>query len=192
LGPQVASIQIESLLFPALPGEAPPCTPTEVVALDCDPSSLSEERFTRRPTGGTRLLEGSLEVRFPIRGPNLTGAAFVDFGTVQDVGSALDLEQSVVTPGIGLRYSTPIGPLRVDLADRRLEPPHLPVVTAQIRPFDPELDTESSKISGPGGEVIDWVRLQDLALLRSRVPFDREGGGWFRHFQLHLSIGQAF
>jgi len=192
LGPQVASIQVESLLFAPLPEDAPLCTPAAIMSLQCDASSLDEDQFIRRPTGGSQLLEGSLEIRFPVWAPLLRGAVFMDFGTVQDAGSALALGQSVITPGIGLRYSTPIGPIRIDLAYRGLDPSLLPVVTSQIRPFDPATDSERSKITGPRGEVLDWVRLEDLALLQPRVVFDRENGGWLRHLQLHLSIGQAF
>jgi outer membrane protein insertion porin family/translocation and assembly module TamA len=192
LGPQVASIQLESLLFSSSPEDAPICTPAEIASLECDASSLAEETFFRRPTGGSRLLEGSLEVRFPIWTPLLRGVAFVDFGTVQDGGSVLDLGQSVITPGIGIRYSTPIGPVRVDLAYRGVENSLLPVVTSQVRPFDPATDSESARITGPRGEFLDWVRLEDLALLQPRVVFDREDRGWLRRIQLHLSIGQAF
>ncbi|MBW3660168.1 MAG: outer membrane protein assembly factor BamA [Gemmatimonadetes bacterium] len=67
------------------------------------------------PIGGRGLFESSVELRFPLRG-NFRGAAFVDAGNVwSDVGdwSPSDLEY---TPGVGIRYTTPVGPIRLDLA----------------------------------------------------------------------------
>ncbi len=74
-----------------------------------------------RPLGGRSLFEGSLEMRRPIWG-DLGGAVFVDFGQVSlDAFDppVSDLEYAV---GGGITYSTPIGPLRLDLGIP-LEPP---------------------------------------------------------------------
>ena len=71
-----------------------------------------------RPTGGTALVEGSLELRQRLRG-NWGLAAFVDAGAVSDDGPPDALSVGV---GAGVRYFTPIGPIRVDVAaplDRR-------------------------------------------------------------------------
>ncbi|MDX1660501.1 MAG: outer membrane protein assembly factor BamA [Gemmatimonadota bacterium] len=71
------------------------------------------------PIGGNALLETSVELRFPIRG-NFRGAAFVDAGNVwSEVGdwSPGELEY---TPGVGVRYATPVGPVRLDVA-RKLD-----------------------------------------------------------------------
>lgn len=79
-----------------------------------DPVRFGQERDPE-PVGGNGLLEGSVELRFPIRG-NFRGAAFVDMGNVwSDVGdiSPTDLEY---TPGLGLRYETIVGPFRLDVA----------------------------------------------------------------------------
>lgn len=68
----------------------------------------------RTPAGGNSKLEGSLELRFPIY-KDFSGAAFGDFGNVwadADGFDLLDLKHSI---GAGLRYMTPIGPLRIDL-----------------------------------------------------------------------------
>lgn len=84
-----------------------------------DPDRFGQERDPE-PIGGNGLLEGSVELRFPIRG-NFRGAAFVDMGNVwEEVGdiSPTDLEY---TPGAGLRYETIVGPLRVDVA-RKIDP----------------------------------------------------------------------
>jgi outer membrane protein assembly complex protein YaeT len=66
------------------------------------------------PIGGLSMLEGSSEVRLPLRG-KLGAVAFVDFGNVwrdsADINAA-DLRWAV---GPGLRYQTPIGPARFDI-----------------------------------------------------------------------------
>jgi translocation and assembly module TamA len=62
--------------------------------------------------GGRFLAVGSLELERRIVG-NWGGAVFTDFGNAFDPEYAEDWEQSV---GVGVRYSTPIGPVRVDLA----------------------------------------------------------------------------
>ena len=66
------------------------------------------------PVGGLSVLEGSSEVRLPLRG-QFGAVAFVDFGNVwRDSGdiNAADLRWAV---GPGLRYQTPIGPARFDI-----------------------------------------------------------------------------
>ena len=60
--------------------------------------------------GGTRLLTGSLEFDYQFR-TNWAAAAFVDSG------SAFDDEPHFVTGvGVGLRWYSPVGPIRVDVA----------------------------------------------------------------------------
>lgn len=78
------------------------------------------------PIGGNGLLETSLELRFPIGG-NFRGAAFVDAGNVWDEAGDISPGDLDYTPGAGVRYITPIGPIRFDVA-RRLsgEEPFLP------------------------------------------------------------------
>lgn len=67
------------------------------------------------PIGGRTLAEGSLEARVPMS-PKLTLVVFVDAGDV----SAGNWQFSGLTPrmdaGTGLRYSTPVGVIRVDWA----------------------------------------------------------------------------
>ncbi len=189
LGPRVVTVGVEDLLFPRNDDPAP-CTPEEVADLSCDASGLPDGRFFARPTGGGRLVEGNVELRFPVAGL-LRGAAFADFGQVWS-GGAAGRDNFVVTPGVGLRYSTPIGPIRVDLAYTPSTGPRLPVVTSLIRPFDPDRDAEADRIRGADGQVLDWVALQDLALLQPRIPFEVREGFSLRRLQLHFSIGQAF
>ncbi len=68
--------------------------------------------------GGTALLVANLEWRRPIRwiSSALQGAMFVDAGNVWEGGSEpFRVSDLRVTPGIGLRLSTPVGPFRVDV-----------------------------------------------------------------------------
>ena len=100
-----------------------------------------------------------------------------------------------VSPGIGFRYLSPIGPIRVDVGYRFRESYNLQVVTPQIRPFDAARDRQDDKIRGlvnSNERIFDFVRMDDLALLDSKVIFDKVDGFSLSRFQLHLSIGQSF
>jgi outer membrane protein assembly factor BamA len=70
-----------------------------------------------RPLGGLTLWEASLEVRFPITGP-LLGATFVDSSDVTRNVGEIRLNVPHISPGLGIRYQTPVGPVRFDLAYR--------------------------------------------------------------------------
>ncbi len=71
---------------------------------------------TTLPIGGEGLIDGSLELRFPLSRV-LQAAVFLDMGNVGSSSSdALDLGALQYALGFGLRYLTPFGPLRVDLA----------------------------------------------------------------------------
>jgi outer membrane protein insertion porin family/translocation and assembly module TamA len=72
-----------------------------------------------RPLGGLTLWEASLEARipFPIDAP-LWGVLFVDASDLnKDVGT-LRLNVPHLSPGFGLRYMTPVGPIRLDVGWR--------------------------------------------------------------------------
>jgi len=66
------------------------------------------------PIGGDTLLEGSLEVRYPIW-RDFGGVTFVDFGNVYESPFSLDLGDIRYASGLGIRYKTPIGPVRLDV-----------------------------------------------------------------------------
>jgi outer membrane protein assembly complex protein YaeT len=81
-----------------------------------DPERFGQSRDPE-PIGGNGLLETSVELRFPLRG-KIHGAAFLDAGNVwRDAGdiSPGDLKY---TPGVGVRYETIVGPIRLDIARR--------------------------------------------------------------------------
>ena len=191
LGPRVVSTEVENLVFPVGAAQEAACLPESIVLLTCDASLLGAEEFFRRPAGGSRLIEGSVELRFQVWGTLVGGAAFMDFGQVANGRSGISVSDMAFTPGVGFRYSTPIGPVRVDLAYRSPERTSLPVVTSQIRPFDPDTDSPAARIRS-GEQVLDWVPVEDLALLTPRVTLDDRAGSVWRRIQIHLSIGQAF
>ena len=66
------------------------------------------------PVGGLSMLEGSSEMRVPLS-EKFGIAAFVDFGNVWRESWHLDLGDLRYAVGPGLRYQTPIGPVRFDV-----------------------------------------------------------------------------
>ena len=78
------------------------------------------------PLGGNALLIHSTEIRFPLFGDNLGGVLFHDMGNVYDdvrdvsfrfrQRDKQDFNYMVQGIGFGVRYRTPIGPLRVDFS----------------------------------------------------------------------------
>jgi translocation and assembly module TamA len=65
-----------------------------------------------KTVGGRFLAVGSVELEHRISG-NWGGAVFTDFGNAFDPDYKEEWEQSV---GMGVRYATPIGPVRIDVA----------------------------------------------------------------------------
>lgn len=78
------------------------------------------------PIGGNALLFNTFELRFPLLGPNITGVLFHDMGNIYTTFSQIslayrqpnyqDFNYALQSPGFGIRYKTPLGPIRVDLA----------------------------------------------------------------------------
>jgi len=119
------------------------------------------------PTGGTSLAVASLELRMPspvLR--RLVGlAAFLDGGAVGG-GSLWDLRSQdwKLTPGVGLRLQTPVGPVRLDIA-------HNPYG----RPDGPLLLTDSTG-----------------AITRVGTNRPTAAPGFLQRLRVHLAVGQAF
>jgi outer membrane protein insertion porin family len=81
------------------------------------------------PLGGNALVLNSVELRFPIWGENIGGAVFHDVGNVftrlsdfslrqhqrkDSQGNPIDFNYISHAVGFGLRYRTPVGPIRMD------------------------------------------------------------------------------
>lgn len=88
--------------------------------------------LTGFPLGGNALLLHKIELRFPLIGENLGGVLFEDAGNLYSGLKNLslrtrqrdvtDFDYMVHAVGIGFRYRTPIGPVRLDLG-YSLNPP---------------------------------------------------------------------
>ena len=78
------------------------------------------------PLGGDAQFFNTVELRFPLLGSNIGGALFHDMGNVyrslHDISFRAsqkdlnDFNYTVHAAGFGVRYRTPVGPVRVDLA----------------------------------------------------------------------------
>ena len=73
------------------------------------------------PVGGRTLAEANLELRLPIWGP-IGGVVFFDAGEVRRQPLAFAVDDLQYGTGLGVRYQTPVGPLRLDLGFP-LDPP---------------------------------------------------------------------
>ncbi len=69
------------------------------------------------PLGGFTLWEAGLELRFPLSGA-LTGAVFSDASDVSARRLSFRFNRPHLSVGFGLRYDTPVGPVRLDIGYR--------------------------------------------------------------------------
>ncbi|HET7460676.1 MAG TPA: BamA/TamA family outer membrane protein [Longimicrobium sp.] len=121
------------------------------------------------PTGGRRIVVGTVEFTFPtpFRPDQLRVAAFVDGGRVWGAAAPeLHSPPFRFTPGAGIRYATPVGPLRLDLSYNPYPLPRGPLYEIDARGnlvglVDPEFDPDIRR-------------------------------GFLRRLSLHVSIGQTF
>jgi len=193
LGPKVLVINGRQLALPVEENGAG-CLAASVNDGSCDASPVPASLLDPRPTGGTLLLEGNAEVRFPLFWNRLRGVAFVDVGQVwnSSIGPA-ELSDLAFTPGVGVRVLSPIGPIRVDVGYNALGPETLGVKTTTVLACE-RVGTELTNCVAPAPGVVydpellvNTNELQDLAAVRWDPREDL-----FDRLQLHLSIGQAF
>jgi len=169
LGPRVLTIPAARLRE-----NDPSCTPDIDITL-CNPNAedLGRLDFEARPLGGNFVAEASVEYRFPLWKQTLFGATFVDAGYVsQKTNVELPGSRAAITPGFGVRYRSPVGPIRVDFGVNPGQSESLPVVT----------------------EAVVDGRTQLLTLAERRRFSVTRGGfrGILDRLTLHLSIGEAF
>ncbi|HJU66630.1 MAG TPA: BamA/TamA family outer membrane protein [Gemmatimonadaceae bacterium] len=178
LGPRVLTIDPGKLLNPPDTNTPALCTRDQLLAEDCPGAATpTSSNFEPRPVGGSTLLEGSIEYRFGIW-RSLDMAVFVDAAVVGEGDvSTLTRGTSAVTPGFGFRYTTPVGPIRVDLGIKPRLAENLPIVTEVI-------DDDGSR------------RIVALKQRKAYDPLEDSSKEWWRQaldrLTLHLSIGQAF
>jgi outer membrane protein assembly factor BamA len=195
LGPRILTLPQQYLIHATNP-DGTPCDVTSRAVRFCDPNTaadsggthgrVNDTKFTPRPLGGTSLLEGSVEYRFPLPFiQDLGGAVFVDgaavgervtdpLGTGAQTLGNLVKGKAAITPGFGVRYLSSVGPIRVDLGINPSQPEDLAVVT--------EI-------------VVNGVRqLVPLELPRHYNPVagNSKLGTVLNRLVLHLSIGQAY
>jgi outer membrane protein insertion porin family/translocation and assembly module TamA len=170
LGPRILTISPEALMDTATAA----CTQAQIANGSCDPNPISSTQFQPRPLGGRQSIEANLEYRFPLFG-QVDGAAFVDMGWVGAGADTVAPARGAITPGVGVRYQSPIGPIRIDLGLRPTTAEDLPVVT----------------------EFEDADGIRRMVRLATLKRYDQlEDARGFRkilnRLTLHLSIGQAF
>ena len=172
LGPRVLTVPASKLL--ADDAANPQCTAATIAKCNPNASLFRDRDFEPRPLGGNRLIEGSVELRFPLFA-SLVGATFVDAAYLaQNTSPGLPKSKAAITPGIGVRYLSAVGPVRVDVGLNPGTTEQLPVITEDI---------------ANGGRGL--VRLDAT---RAYSPTLGSGGlnSLLARLTLHLSIGEAF
>jgi outer membrane protein insertion porin family len=129
--------------------------------------------LTGFPLGGSALFFNNTELRFPLYGPNINGVLFEDAGNIfSSLGNVTfrttqknisDFDYMVHAVGFGVRYRTPVGPIRVDLA-YSINPP---------------------KFNGFPGNYVQLVQCSAANTCQASQQ-------QISHFQFVFSIGQAF
>jgi outer membrane protein insertion porin family len=77
-------------------------------------SELGPLRDTGKPLGGSSVIQGALELRLPLVW-KLSAVSFLDFGNVWEDEFKYKLNELAYAGGGGLRFDTPIGPIRFDI-----------------------------------------------------------------------------
>ena len=167
-----------------IPPDADPTDPIPIAERFFGGGNLSHRGFpenqagprdmdTGFPLGGSAEFFNNTELRFPLLGENINGVLFHDMGNVfSSIGQMSfrvtqnnlnDFSYMVHAVGFGVRYRTPIGPLRLDLA-YSMNPP---------------------KFNGFSGTYADLV---NCSASNTCVSATQQ----ISHFQFFFSIGQAF
>lgn len=152
-----------------------------------------------QPTGGENLLVANAELRFvsPIYPDLLQYAVFADAGEVwnrksESVNSVF--KRLTITPGLGIRVFTPIGPLRVDLA---MGPRDLPPGPVYFRPSSlADTDLPPVYCLSPGNQLpVTLGGAGDPPQEAGQCPGTFQpvrGRSLLKRLRFQFSIGQAF
>lgn len=172
LGPRVLTVPAAKLL--ADDSLNPLCRAATIAKCNPNAALFRDRDFEPRPLGGNRLIEGSVEFRFPLFA-SLIGATFVDGAYLaQNTTPGLPRSKTAITPGFGVRYLSPVGPVRIDVGINPGRSENLPVVTEDIA-------------NGGNGLI-------KLDTPRAYSPTQGSGGlnSLLSRLTLHLSIGEAY
>jgi outer membrane protein assembly complex protein YaeT len=200
LGPRILTLP-HGYLIHALDQNGNPCDAFSDAIRFCDPNTArdssangdnvfeltKDDEFTPRPLGGTSIVEASVEYRFPLPFfSNFGGAVFVDGAAVGErvldpLGEGLSSLANLVrgkgaiTPGFGVRFYSPVGPIRIDVGINTSAGEDLAVVTELVKNGRRELVPLElpRRFSATGTETSAW---------RSAL----------QRMVLHLSIGQPY
>jgi outer membrane protein assembly factor BamA len=145
------------------------------------PGTATTSSPTGFPIGGNGLFFNTFELRFPLIYPNLTGVFFHDMGNIYTTYNDISLAYrqnglqnfnfGVQAPGFGIRYKTPVGPIRVDLAYALNPPRYSGFSTSET--LQQLLSCTAAQIGTPGN---------------SCAPSNQQ----LSKFEFFFSIGQAF
>lgn len=191
LGPRVLTIDPDKLRgrdSNSTGGVTYTCPPSVAIsACDINAAGLTDEDFRPRPLGGTTLLEAGVEVRIPVWGP-IVGALFVD-GAILGEGTFNSIAKGTgaITPGFGIRYESPVGPIRVDLGIRPLLRETLPVITQVTDSTGRRTLVSLAPADGCKSATTPGCRVYPDRM--SKQSFINR---LTNRLTLHLSIGQAF
>ena len=126
------------------------------------------------PLGSYGITLANLELRMPspVWPSRIRLAAFVDAGELWDQTLAgLQPAGFKVTPGVGIRVGTPLGPLRLDIAYNRYQ-----------RQSGPLYAVSRSASGGPG----------QLNLEQPNYAGPPRGNAFFQRLQFQFSVGEAY
>lgn len=147
------------------------------------PGTTPTAQATGFPIGGNGLFFNTVELRFPLLGANISGVVFEDMGNIFNNFSDISLayhqpsisnfNYSVQAPGFGIRYKTPLGPIRVDIS-YALNPP-------RYQGYSASLTTQQLLACNP-----------NPAAAASNPGYCRPGRQSLSHINFFFSIGQAF
>ena len=162
-----------------------PCALT-VPSAECL-TALQDGDFQTRPLGGTTLLEGGVEVRVPLV-RSLVAAFFIDAAVLGN-GSVTTITKgkAAVTPGFGIRYKSPVGPIRIDLGIRPTLKAPLPVIT-EVRDASGVLRL----VDLTGGNGCTTAASPGCRLYPGPLAKQSFVNRLTNRLTLHLSIGEAY
>ena len=150
-------------------------------------ASLNDGDFQARPLGGTTLLEGGVEIRVPII-RSFVAAFFVDAAVLGN-GSVTTITKgkAAITPGFGIRYKSPVGPIRIDLGIRPTLKAPLPVIT-EVR------DSAGVRrlVDLTGGHGCSSAMSAGCRLYPGPLAKQSFVNRLTNRLTLHLSIGEAY